>query len=366
MSKENLAALAKTFVFKKLPDSEVELSGDIPTDTIAPYRETALMHLAEHVEMPGFRPGHVPADIVLKKVGEIAVLEEAVELFMQDFYIPLLEEHKVDAVGRPDIRITKLAPGNPVSVVINAAIYPVVTLPKDWKAIGEKVAHEPAAPATDEEVAQTIEQLRKSRAQKPTPTEGAEQTDVEPVLPELDDAFAKSLGAFENVESLKTQIKKGIGEEKERAAKDTRRGKIIEALLEKVEVEIPAIFVESELDKIMSQMKEDVARFNIPFEDYLKRIEKTEEQMREEFRKQARQRAKLQLTLNKIAEDEKVEADKAEVDEEVKHAFEHFPEAKPELVRIHVETVLKNEKVLQMLRKIRPLKGVFDLYCQMC
>lgn len=347
MQNDQLIALAKTFAFKKLPDSEVELSGEIPALTIAPYRETALTHLAEHVEMPGFRPGKVPTDMILKKVGEVGVLEEAVELFMRDFYATLLEAHTVDAIGRPDIRITKLAPGNPVSIVITAAIFPTVVLPKDWKTISESIPAEMAALATDEEVEQTIKQLRESRAVAPTPVEGEEPG--KPVLPELDDAFAKSLGAFESVDALKEQIKKGIGEEKVRAAKDTRRGKIIDALLEKVEVEIPSIFVDSELDKIIGQLKEDIARFNIPYEDYLKRVEKTEEQLRAEFRDQARKRAKLQLTLNKIAEDEKIEADKEAVDTEMKHALEHFPDAKLELLRIHIETVLRNEKTLQML-----------------
>lgn len=356
MQNENLNALAKTFALQSLPNSEVELRGDIPAETIAPYRESGLKHLAEHMEMPGFRPGHVPTDMVLKKVGEIAVLEEAVELFMQDFYITLLEEHKVDAVGRPDIRIMKLVPGNPISIVIKAAVYPTVELPKNWKTVGTTIAAEPAALATDEEVEQTIESLRKSRASSAKTSEDKEATDnqedkKEVVLPELNDAFAQSLGAFETVEALRTQIKKGIGEEKERAAKDARRGKIIDALLEKIEVAVPSIFVDSELDKIISQLKEDIARFNIPYDDYLKRVGKTEEQLKDEFRDQARKRAKLQLTLNKIVEVEKVEADKEMVESEIKHALEHFPDAKPDLVRIHIETVLRNEKVLQMLEE---------------
>jgi trigger factor len=87
----------------------------------------------------------------------------------------------------------------------------------------------------------------------------------------------------------------------------------------------------------------------LKFEDYLKHTNKTEEAIRDEFRDQAKKRAKLQLTLNKIAELQKVEADPEAVEAEIKHAFEHFPDANPELVRIHIETVLKNEKVLQML-----------------
>jgi trigger factor len=98
-------------------------------------------------------------------------------------------------------------------------------------------------------------------------------------------------------------------------------------------------------------MREDVVRFGVKYEDYLKQINKTEEELRKEFRDQATKRAKLQLTLNKIAADEKIEIDQAQVEQEMKHALEHFPDAKPELVRIHIETVLRNEKVLQLLEK---------------
>jgi FKBP-type peptidyl-prolyl cis-trans isomerase (trigger factor) len=343
--------LAKNFALKELPESEVEITGDVPAEVVSDYRDAALMHIAGELDLPGFRKGHVPPETAAKKVGELAVLEESVELFVKDFYPELVEIKKLEAVGRPDIRITKLAPGNPVSLVIRAAVYPVVNLPKNWKIIEKDIKLDEALPATDAEVQQTIDSLLKSRAVPPTLTEAevAEGKKAEAILPELTDEFAKSLGAFTSVEHLKEQIKKGIGEEKVRAAKDARRAKIIDELLKETTVAVPAVFVESELDKIMSQMQEDVARFGMTFEDYLKQSSKTEESVRNDFREQAGKRAKLQLTLNKIATDEKIEADKEEVDAEMKHAIEHFPDANMALLRIHIETVLRNEKTLQLL-----------------
>jgi FKBP-type peptidyl-prolyl cis-trans isomerase (trigger factor) len=335
------AEIAKNFAVKTLPDSEVELMGDVPYEAVAPYREQALKHMAEHMDLPGFRPGHVPPDMIVKKVGEVAVLEEAVELFIQDFYLSLLETHNIDAVGRPNITITKLAPSNPIGLVIRAAVYPVITLPKNWKTVGENIPLEATLPATEDEVNQTIESLRQSRAKR--------EEGKEPVLPEVNDEFAKTLGAFENVDALKEQIKKGITEEKERAARDTRRGKIIDALIEKLDLAVPSIFVESELEKIIAQLKEDISRFGLTYEAYLKQVNKTEEAVREDFKAQALKRAKLQLTLNKIAEEEKVVADPEMVESEMQHAIAHFPDAKPELLKIHIETVLRNEKVLQLL-----------------
>ena len=327
---------AKSFVLKNLPESEVELVGEVPYSAVEPYRAQVLHHIAEHLELPGFRPGKVPADMALKKVGELAVLEEAVELFVKDFYIELIEAHKVEAVGRPDIRVTKLAAGNPVGLTVRATVYPEVILSKNWKQLHEKIPLEPALPASDEEVAKTLEDLRQSRKK-------------DEIAPELSDEFAKSVGAFDNLEHLKTQIHKGIGEEKSRKARDARRGKIIEALLQKSTLSVPRIFIESELEKIMSQMREDIARMGMKFEDYLKHSNKTEDGVRNEFREQARKRAQLQLLLNKIAQEEKLEADETAVAAEIKHAMEHFPDANPELVKIHIETVLKNELALKLL-----------------
>ncbi|HXK31720.1 MAG TPA: trigger factor family protein, partial [Candidatus Paceibacterota bacterium] len=196
-------ALAKNFARKNLPDSEVEFVGEIPADTLLPYRGRALSRISSELELPGFRKGKVPEDLVLKKVGELPVLEEAVNLFVRDFYPELVEGQKVDVVGRPQVVITKLAPGNPVGLTIRTALYPEVSLPRGYKTTGESVPLEPALPATDEETAQTLESLRQSRKK-------------DNMVPELNDEFAKSVGAFENLDALKEQIRKGIGEEKVR------------------------------------------------------------------------------------------------------------------------------------------------------
>lgn len=353
--KSQLEEVAKTFTRKDLPDSALELVGEIPADALATYKEDALKHIAAEVELPGFRKGHVPADLALKKVGEVVVLEEAVEMYMRDLYPVLIDSQNIDPVGRPDIRIIKLAPGNPVGINVHVTLYPTVELPKPptggWHQFAGNIEIEAVPDVLDAEVDEALNKIRAARATEPTTTTDPTlpATPKEPILPALDDAFAQSLGQFTDLADLKVKLKENMQQEKVQKAKEARRGKIIEALLDKTKVGVPAIFVDSELEKILGQMKEDVQRFGLSFDDYLKRMQKTEEQVRDEFRDQARKRAKLQLALNKLAEDEKIEADKDRVDEEMKHALEHFPDARPELVRIHIETVLRNEKTLQLL-----------------
>src|SRR3989344_490881 len=291
--------LAKYLSLKNLPESEVEFAGEIPFEAVASYRDRALAHIAEHLELPGFRPGKVPRAIALQKAGEIAVLEESVEFFIKDFYPALIAAHKIDAVGRPEIRITKLATGNPVGISVRVCALPEVTLPRNWMELHEKIPQETYAG-----------ELPKS---DPPPSPKEEQ------------------------------------KAREYMAHSARRAKLIDSLMAKSAVAVPRVFIESEQEKILAQMREDIKRFGLSFDEYLVKINKTEETMRSELRESARRRAKLQLVLNKIAQEEKIEPDKDAAETEVKRALEHFPDAKRDLLRIHIETVLRNEKVLKLL-----------------
>ncbi len=345
MRNMSFETIIENFKVKTLPESEAELTGDVPAEAVAEYHDQALALIAGSIKLDGFREGKVPPALALQKIGEMAVLEEAVELLVHDLYPELVLGKKLDVVGRPDIRITKLTAGAPVSLTIRTAVYPTVEVPKDWRKIAQKVPAETPADVTDEEVAQTLESLRKHRKTTDEAT-GAE------TLPELDDAFAKSIGSFDTLDALKDAVKKGAIEEKAREAKDKRRGAIIDALVEKTKIDLPRLFVESELEKIMGQLRDDVTRIGMNFEDYLKHSQKTQEEVRESFREQAKKRAVLQLLLNELASQEKIEVDEADVEEEMKHALEHFPDANTEALRIHIQTVLRNNKVLELLENV--------------
>lgn len=357
MDGAHLDDIAKSFAIKNLPESEIELSGEIPFHHIEPHQERALKHFQEELELPGFRKGHVPLDMVKKRVGDIAVLEEAVEYVMRDLYPALIQNHHIDAIGRPNISITKLAPGNPVGITARTAVYPEVILPSDWKTFNEKVPLDEIPAISDSDIDDALTSIRRAKAKSndgaSTPHSEVKDED----LPALDDAFAQALGPFANLDDLKSKMRENLMQEKSQAAKDKRRGNIVDALLEKVTLAVPAVFVDSELEKIIAQMHDDVTRYGLTFDEYLKRINKTEADLRSELRGQALKRATLQLVLNKIAADEKIEAEKSAVDEEMKHALEHFPEARPDLLRVHIETIMRNERVLQLLEGTNATSG---------
>lgn len=100
---------------------------------------------------------------------------------------------------------------------------------------------------------------------------------------------------------------------------------------------------------MLARFHDDVTRSGLKFEDYLKNIKKTEEDLRKEWRPDAEKRGKLQIVLDEIARAEKIEAPKDAVEEEVKHILEHHKDADPSRARAYISAMLQNEKVFEFL-----------------
>jgi trigger factor len=97
---------------KKLEKSEVEIIGVLEVAIFETYEKKALERIGERMELPGFRKGKAPGEIVKGNVSEMELLEEMAEVALQDNYSKILEENKIDAIGQPQIAITKIAKGS--------------------------------------------------------------------------------------------------------------------------------------------------------------------------------------------------------------------------------------------------------------
>lgn len=355
---------AKTYEkaeIKKLPNAEVEISVTISGETLDALKNEVLETLSKTLELDGFRKGKAPKDVVLKHVGDATLLKETAERALQSAYPNILIEENIDAIGYPMINITKLAWGNPLLATLRTAVVPEVTLP-DYKKIAEKHYKETGGSVyavSDKEIDDVLLELRKGKAHSDWHQANPDEKDhdnhpdfsKEENLPILDEKFAALMGPFKTVDELKEQIKKNIGKEKEMKDEEKNRIALFDEILDKTKADIPNILVESELAKMLGGLKDDVARAGVSFEDYLKEIKKTEEDIRKEWRVGAEKRAKLQLVMNEIAKKEGIKPDQAILENEVKKLSEHYKDADPERIRIYVETTLINEEVVKMLTK---------------
>lgn len=353
---------------KKLPHSGVEIKGELDSETFESFFPIALKKLGETVELPGFRKGKVPENILVSQVPEIKILEEMAELALAEYYPKILGENKIDAIDRPEVAITKLARKNPLGFKIVTAVLPEVKLP-DYKKIAKKVLDEiPEADkntvVTEEEIENTITDIRKSRAPKvhmkdttspqtPPPEEGAsssqEKAGDEMNLSEFTDEFVRTLGPFKDAADFREKLKENIKLEKGNLAKEKTRLKIAEKIIEETKIDLPEILINIELDKILYRMESDITQMGLKFEDYLKHLNKTREDLRKDFRKDAENKAKLALILNEIAKQEKISAPTEQIEQEVTAILERYKEADPERARMHAENVLTNELIFRFL-----------------
>src|SRR3972149_7127898 len=94
---------------KKLPKSEVEIEGELDAETLENYFGKALKRLGDSLDLDGFRKGKIPENVLLSNIPEIRILEEMAELALAEHYPKIIENEKIDAVGRPEVSLTELA-----------------------------------------------------------------------------------------------------------------------------------------------------------------------------------------------------------------------------------------------------------------
>jgi len=298
-----------------------------------------LTDFGKEITLEGFRKGHAPEELVLAHVGEEAILREMAERALAHAYPTILSEHKLDAIGRPSVSLTKLAKDNPLGFTIYTDLAPTLTLP-DYRTLAKETleADTPDVTVSDAEIDEVLKELRHARA-----TDGVE--------PELDDTFAASVGPFKTVDELRVKVSENLTLEKESRARDKSRVAVIEAIREKADVSIPTILIEYEVEKMFAEMKASAAQMKIPFDHYLSHLKKTEEELKESWHDDAKNRVAASLILDAIAKKEGLTADPEKLEHEVSHMKEHYPDADPERLKTYVESQLVHEAVFALLEK---------------
>jgi len=346
---------------KKLEKSKVEISGEIPSEKWESYKEKALQAMGKRMEVDGFRKGSVPASIIEKNVPASSILEEMAELALRKEYIEIMENGKIDAIGKPEIVITKLALGNPLGFKIITAVLPEIKLP-DYKKIAKthskKIIPEDIK-VEDKELEETILEIRKMKAHKALHIGDDKNTHshhdhtelTEGKLPPFDEEFVKSLGAFETIEEFKNKLTENIKLEKTQKEKEKNRITIIDKILEETEAELPQIIIDAEIEKMLATMRGDVERAGIKFDDYIKHLQKTEDDIKKDWETDAIKRAKLELVIHNISKVENLIAEEEEIQKEISKILDMYKGADPDRARAYVESILNGEKVFRFLEE---------------
>lgn len=339
-------------------NSEIEITGDITLEAIPAYRTKALKQIGNELTIPGFRKGHIPEKVLIERVGEVYVLEEAAELALKDIVPGIIEKESPNYIGRPQIAITKLAPGNPIGFKITIAVMPEVKLPDYKKIAHEKMSEkEEKVEVTDKDVDDVIESVKKQEAHRAYRSansgEGHDHSEekVAEHTPEFNDEFVKKLGSFTDVADFRTKAKENLLKEKEHRALEKRRGELLEKLVADTPLKLPQVLIDNELSRMFAQFETDIQNIGLKVEDYLKHIKKTPEDLRKEWLPDAEKRAKLNVILEEIAKKETITPDTEAVEIEVKNLTQHHKDVDPVRARVYVEHMFTLEKTIKFLEE---------------
>ncbi|WP_310795919.1 trigger factor [Herbiconiux daphne] len=306
---------------EKLSPTRVKIAIFVTPEELKPSIEHAYGHIAEQINIPGFRKGKVPPPIINQRVGKEAVLEHAVNDGLDSFYRAAVTENELRPLGRPQADIVEWPKADDFSgdleLAIEVDVRPDIDLP-DYE--GFEVTVEPAV-VDDADVDAELENLRSRfgtlvTVDRPAKTGDFAQLDLvatvddvevdtasgisyeigsgellegidealdtltagetttfeapllggdyagrdalvtvtlnsvkERELPDADDDFAQIASEFDTLDELKNSLKEQVEKQKAFGQASEARTKIVESLLEKVDIPVPPALIEDEVHR---------------------------------------------------------------------------------------------------------------------
>lgn len=176
--------------------------------------------------------------------------------------------------------------------------------------------------------------------------------------PAQDDEFAKSLGQ-KSLAELKDLLHKNLTAEAEQKEIQREESAALEELVAKTKFEdIPEKLVGAEVDKMIHELEHSVAERGLEFNEYLRSIKKTRDDLKLEFAPQGVKRIKTILAIRELAERENITVDEVAVAKNIEITMNQYKddaEAQKEIRTVEyadaVRNILRNRKTIEFLRE---------------
>jgi trigger factor len=174
-------------------------------------------------------------------------------------------------------------------------------------------------------------------------------------LPEVNDEFAKDLGDFQSLDELKEAVRKNIFAEREHAAQQEAKDKLVASLVESHDFPLPESFVDNQIQvsteqrvRVLQAQGLDVSKLNFDWN-----------KLKESQKDQAAKDVKASLILDKIATTEHIDATVEDIDREVQRIARQEREA-PASVRRRLEQDGTLRRVANHFRTEKTLSFLFE------
>ena len=180
-------------------------------------------------------------------------------------------------------------------------------------------------------------------------------------LSELNDEFARQIDPdLESLDSLRERVLDNLRLTAEEKAKMDFEEQVVEAVVELAQLEFPPVLVEAEIKQLVDERVKYWQRSTQGLEEYLRSINKTEEELREELHPLAVKRVNWSLVLEKVAEEERIEVDDSEIKAEIENLTKNSGESKDELEKL-LNTPQSQESLKQRLNIRKTIQRLVEI-----
>ncbi len=136
-------------------------------------------------------------------------------------------------------------------------------------------------------------------------------------LPALDDEFAKDVSEFDTLEEYKESIKKELEESSKGSAEAAQRDKVIEAVANLLDVEIPEKMIDGEVDGMLRDFDQQLKYQGLSLEQYVQFTGGKIDDLKVQMRPDAIMRVKTGMVIEKVAEQENLQVSEEDIDAEI-------------------------------------------------
>jgi trigger factor len=185
------------------------------------------------------------------------------------------------------------------------------------------------------------------------------------VLPELDDAFAMSVGDYEDLKTLQAEVMKSLAENYKVQARDDQENAIVDKIVEGATIKFPPQMLDHEVEHYVEDLEPQLAQQGLDMETYLKTRQITLDELKDEVRPSVEERLKRSLVLMEVSKAEEIEVGEDEmqtlVEERVRRLQELTSEEQmrkaltPEAVQGLVSRTMTEEVIGRTLARLRAI-----------
>jgi trigger factor len=369
----------KTIV-EPLEGNKVKLSVELDESEFGSAIDAAYRKISREVRIKGFRPGKAPRRLVEAQVGLEIARQEAIRDALPGYYERALRENDIEPIAAPEIDITSedTAPTMAFDAVVEImptvsvagygglrVVLPSLEISEDDverridQARGAFAAlnsvNRPAQDGDHVLIDRTISQGGESSVVEDFSYEvgsggvtpelddnlrGAKTGDIlkfdvhhpqvgdvtfqvlvkdvrEKVLPDLTDDWVGAETEFETVEEMRAKYRQEMEAVRKLEAALQVRDKVVEALVELVDDEIPEALVAPEMERRLQSLSHRLSHQGVDIAGFLQTLGESQEQFVAELRTEATNAVKADLGLKAVAQAEGVEVSDEEVEQEI-------------------------------------------------